>query len=102
MRVTTLRFVRLAVGVVLATGTWDDAFAAERRPMEPLDVLKVEQLNNPEISPDGNWLLYERSVLNWKAGERFTDIHVSRVDGSEARRMTFTEDKSEAGAASTA
>ena len=54
MRVTTLRFVRLAVGVVLATGTWEDTFAAERRPMEPLDVLKIEQLNNPEISPDGN------------------------------------------------
>ena len=67
--------------------------------MEPLDVLKIEQLNNPEISPDGNWLLYERSVLNWKAGKRFTDIHVSRMDGSEARRMTFTEDKSETGAA---
>jgi dipeptidyl aminopeptidase/acylaminoacyl peptidase len=83
----------------MAAGTWDGAIAAERRPMEPLDMLKIEQLNNPEVSPDGNWLLYERSVLNWKVGRRFTDIHVSRMDGSGARRMTFTEDKSETGAA---
>ncbi len=82
----------------MAAATWDGAFAAERRPMEPLDMLKIERLDNPEISPDGDWLLYERSVLNWKVGKRFTDIHVSRMDGSGARRMTYSDDKSETGA----
>ena len=87
MRMTTIGSLRLAVWALVAAWTWNSAPAAERRPMEPLDMLKIEQLNNPEVSPDGNWLLYERSTLNWKLGRRFTDIHVSRMDGGEARRI---------------
>ena len=97
MRSITLRNA-VCVCIALA-GLGAVSLVAEPRPMEPLDVLKIDELNNPEISPDGEWLLYERSTLNWKQGRRFSDIHVSRMDGGEARRMTFTADKNETGAA---
>ena len=71
------------------------AASAERRPMQPLDVLHLSELDSFKVSPDGKWLLYAKSVLDWKAGRRFRDLYVVGIDGNDRRRMTFTDDKDE-------
>ncbi|MCP5113745.1 MAG: hypothetical protein GY953_23160, partial [bacterium] len=71
------------------------SLAAERRPMEPLDLLKLDRLSGQAVSPDGEWVVYGASMLNWKAGKRQTDLFVAKLDGSERRRMTYTAEQTE-------
>jgi dipeptidyl aminopeptidase/acylaminoacyl peptidase len=65
------------------------------RPMTFRDVLELKQPGSPALSPDGKWLLYTVSTLNWKKNDRFTDIHLVSTDGLIHKQLTFTEDESE-------
>jgi len=69
--------------------------AAEKRPMQPLDVLHLRSVSSGDISPDGQWTVFALAVLNWEKGKRYTDIYVSSIASGEQRRMTFTEETSE-------
>ena len=62
-----------------------------------LDMQEMRQVASPVPSPDGRWMLYTVSTLDWKEGKRQTDIHlVSLSQGlSSARQMTFTKEKNE-------
>ena len=62
--------------------------------------LDAETLSRPADwtpSPDGAWMLYTISHVNWEAGKRQSDLYlVSMRDGvSSTRRMTYTTDKDE-------
>jgi dipeptidyl aminopeptidase/acylaminoacyl peptidase len=61
------------------------------RPMTPLDLLELPDLGEQAVSPDGAWMVYAKSLLNWKEGKRYTDLFLVRTDGSEHRQITFTE-----------
>jgi len=41
-----------------------------KRPMTVDDALDMIQVSNPQISPDGKWVLYSRSELKWKDNKR--------------------------------
>jgi dipeptidyl aminopeptidase/acylaminoacyl peptidase len=71
--------------------------AAERRPMTFLDVQQMRTIGSPTPSPDGSWMLYTLSTMDWKEARRQTDIHlVSLEQGvSSTRQLTFTRDKNE-------
>jgi len=69
--------------------------AAEKRPMQPLDVLHLRAASSAEISPDGQWVVFALSVLNWEKGKRYSDLYVSAVATGEQHRMTFTDEASE-------
>ncbi len=68
-----------------------------KRPMTFLDIVGMRSAGNPDVSPDGKWLLHTLSVPDWKAGKSFTDVYlVSLERGVESsRQMTFTRDKNE-------
>src|SRR5215211_526835 len=87
----------LAVAALLAIVALHDSAAAQaqRRPMTFLDMQLMSSAGSFTTSPDGRWLLYTVSVLDWKEARRQTDIHlVSVVDGlPSARQLTFTEEK---------
>ncbi|MCW5980221.1 MAG: S9 family peptidase [Bryobacteraceae bacterium] len=68
---------------------------AEKRPMTPLDVVKLRRLDAYSASPDGRWLLYAQSVMNWEKGVAYTDLFLASVDGATHRQLTFTTEAGE-------
>lgn len=82
-----------------ATGPRPEAQSLDtaRRPMTFLDVQHLRTTGGHVPSPDGRWLLYTQSTMDWKDARRQTDIHVvSLAQGvSSARQLTFTKDKNE-------
>ncbi len=93
----SLRRIPAAVIAVWIAPVLVGAQSAQTRPMTFLDVQGMRQVASPTPSPDGRWMLYTVSTLDWKEGKRQTDIHlVSVTQGlSSARQMTFTKDKNE-------
>ncbi|MFQ6674521.1 MAG: hypothetical protein ACE5GH_07035, partial [Fidelibacterota bacterium] len=43
---------------------------ADKRPMTVDDQLDMVQVSNAVISPDGKWVLFSKSELNWKENKR--------------------------------
>jgi dipeptidyl aminopeptidase/acylaminoacyl peptidase len=70
---------------------------AARRPMTFLDMQHLRTLGNATPSPDGRWMLYTLSEMDWKEGKRQTDLHLVSLETgvASARQMTFTREKDE-------
>ncbi len=73
-------------GVVLATLTLTIAAAAAqdaRRPMTVDDSLDMVNVSNGLMSPDGRWVFYSRSDLNWKDNKRESKYFMVPAEGGE-------------------
>jgi dipeptidyl aminopeptidase/acylaminoacyl peptidase len=92
-----LRLPVLAALLVTAPAAAQQQAAGVSRPMTFLDMQHLRQIGNPEVSPDGRWLLYTLSVPDWKNARRQTDVHlVSTEHGvASSKQLTFTKDKNE-------
>ncbi|HVL66918.1 MAG TPA: S9 family peptidase [Vicinamibacterales bacterium] len=86
------------VTVALVSSARPDARQADaKRPMTFLDVQQMRNVGSPAPSPDGRWLLYTLSTMDWKEARRQSDIYlVSTVQGvPSTRQLTFTKEKNE-------
>jgi dipeptidyl aminopeptidase/acylaminoacyl peptidase len=86
-----------ALLVAVASSAAQQPTAVGSRPMTFLDMQHMRQIGNPEVSPDGRWLLYTLSVPDWKNARRQTDIHIVSTEQGVAstKQLTFTKDKNE-------
>jgi dipeptidyl aminopeptidase/acylaminoacyl peptidase len=74
----------LAAGAVTA--------AAATRPVALDDFSRVQDVRDPHVSPDGEWVLYTVSVADPQADRNRTDIWKVKWDGSQQTRVTFGSD----------
>ncbi|HJU74297.1 MAG TPA: S9 family peptidase [Gemmatimonadaceae bacterium] len=83
--------------VALPLAQQSAAQSGGKRAMTFLDVQLMKQAGSPTLSPNGRWLLYTLSTMNWKDARRSTDIWVVATDrgAASARQLTFTADKNE-------
>lgn len=58
--------------------------AQERRAMTTDDGLEMVNVGNALMSPDGQWVLYSRSELNWEDNKRETTYHMIPAGGGES------------------
>jgi dipeptidyl aminopeptidase/acylaminoacyl peptidase len=74
------------------------AFAAQtKRPFSLEDIFKMQDVRDPQMSPDGNWVAYVLSTIDVKGDKSSTDIWMVSYDGKTTRRITYTADQSESG-----
>ncbi len=69
------------VAVLLLVG---GLFAQEKRPLTVDDQLDMVRVGGGIISPDGEWVLYSRSELDWKKNKRKTTWHKVAAAGGPA------------------
>lgn len=81
----------------------EPARAQQNRAMTTDDVLDMVAITNPVLSPDGSWVLFGRSELDWEENERKTTWYRVPADGGEpyqfvgeagGSRFTFSPDGS--------
>lgn len=61
---------------------------AQSKPLTVNDLLKLRRVGDPQLSPDGRWVAYTVSDLNWDANRRVTQIYLISVDGGEPKQLT--------------
>ena len=73
--------------LVLTAGS---SIAAEPvpHPFSVLDMLAMDRLGDPQVSPDGKWVAYQVSTPDLEKNKSMTDIWVTSVDGKTTRRLT--------------
>ena len=77
----------LFFGLVIVVGS-SLALAQEKRAMTPIDILDVPLLSDPQLSPDGNQLLYVLAESDWKANKQISHIWRINTDGTDVVKLT--------------
>jgi len=59
-------------------------------PLNPSDVYKVKYVDDPEVSPDGKWVLYILSEADTAEDKYDEDIWMTATDGSGSIQLTYS------------
>ena len=80
----------VAVGLllVLAAGSRAQDQPKPVHKFEPLDVFQLEYAADPQISSDGNSIVYARTFMDILADRRRSNLWLVKSDGSDARPLT--------------
>ncbi|TAH37066.1 MAG: S9 family peptidase [Planctomycetota bacterium] len=77
------------------------AFAAmspqDTHPFSVEDMLAMDRISDPQVSPDGRWVVFAVSATDFDNNKRKSDVWLAAVDGSVVRRLT-SHDKSSSSA----
>src|SRR5262245_22467900 len=80
-----------AVGVaaaLLPAALWPVAHAQSRRPMSLIDIAELQRTLDPQLSPDGRYVLYALSHADWKLNRPVWNLWRQAVAGGPPVRMT--------------
>jgi dipeptidyl aminopeptidase/acylaminoacyl peptidase len=83
-----VRLLSVAVLIGLAVGT---VHAAETHPFSVRDMLAMDRISDPRVSPDGKVVAFAVSVTDLDKNKRRSDLYLAAVDGTWLRRLTTHE-----------
>jgi len=83
---TSLRRVVAGAAVLLLAGPVDAA--SSPHPLTPEELLRVQSVGNPQVSPDGSWVAYVVSSNNLEADEARSAIWMVSWDGTQRLALT--------------
>lgn len=73
-----IRSLSLVLGFLLAAGL--AAQDAKRRPMQIDDLFRFKRLSDPQVSPDGKWVVYEQGTADLEANRVKTNLWICSTD----------------------
>lgn len=65
---------------------------ATKRPLRIDDLFRIQDVRDPQLSPDGNWVAYVLSTTDAKTDKSSSDIWMISFDGKMTRRVTYSTD----------
>lgn len=78
-------FLFLLTGSVLAQ-------LPTKRPIQPSDILRLQNITDPQVSPDGLWVAYTLSSVDKEKDKRNNDIWMTSWDGKQSVQLTSSPD----------
>ena len=66
------------------------AFSQIKRPLKPSDIYRLQNINDPQVSPEGNWVAYVLSSVDTAKDKRNEDIWMISWDGKQNVQLTNT------------
>jgi dipeptidyl aminopeptidase/acylaminoacyl peptidase len=77
--------------LVSAAATMAAAQAAESHLFSVQDMIAMDRISDPQVSPDGKRIAFVVSALDLPANKRRTDLYLVSADGTGMRRLTSHE-----------
>jgi dipeptidyl aminopeptidase/acylaminoacyl peptidase len=85
----------ITIAVVLASSlvssTSITATAPDTHPFSVHDMLAMDRVSDPQVSPDGKWVLFDVRTTDLEANKGRTDVWIAAADGSSVRQLTTHE-----------
>jgi dipeptidyl aminopeptidase/acylaminoacyl peptidase len=67
------------------------ASAGSRRALVPEDINAVREVDDPQLSPDGQWVAYTVRTADAAKDKRFTHVWMASWDGKHNLQLTYSE-----------
>ena len=77
--------------IVLTLALPSRALPQQSHPFDIHDLIAMDRIGDPQVSPDGEWVVFVVSSLDLDANRRRSDLWLVRTDGSDLRRFTTHE-----------
>ncbi len=71
------------------------AAQSTRRPVTIDDIHAFKDVDDPQLSPDGQWVAYTVDVVDTARDQRNSDLSITSWDGSTTLQLTHTPKESE-------
>jgi dipeptidyl aminopeptidase/acylaminoacyl peptidase len=78
-------FLMVGVTLFLVLG---GTVANAKRPMAFEDLMKVQRISDPQVSPDGRWIAYVQGAVDFEANKVAKHIWLIRAEGGEPKQLT--------------
>ncbi len=78
----------LLLASLLAASLTVTATAGDTHPFSIHDMLAMDRVGDPQLSPDGGWVVFTRRTTDLEANRGRTDLWVVGTDGKGLRRLT--------------
>ncbi len=85
MRWLAFLFSLLVLQSIVATG---DVFAQDKHPFTVHDLLAMDRISDPQVSPDGKWAVFVLRKTDLDANKGRTDLWLVGTDGAGLRQLT--------------
>ncbi len=85
------RLLLLLALCAAAVAVAKSATSAGTHPFRALDLVSMDRVSNPQVSPDGRLIVFEVSSVDLDANRRRSDLWMVGADGTGLRRMTSHE-----------
>jgi len=83
--------MRLAAPFIASLMLTSPLLAADTHPFSVHDMLAMERISDPRVSPDGQRVLFSVRTTDMQANRGRTDLWLAAVDGSWTKRLTSHE-----------
>lgn len=77
------KYAILILSVMILAAAAAGLAAQDKRPMTADDALNMIRVGQPLISPDGEWVLFSKSTLNWDKNKRESTYYMVPAEGGE-------------------
>ena len=64
--------------------------AADKKPLTFDDLMRVQRIADPQISPDGKWIAYTVTAVDKEKNSKDSDIWILPIAGGEPRQLTHS------------
>src|SRR5579871_1113394 len=68
-------------------------FAEGKRPMKIDDLFRFKRVSDPQISPDGKWIVYVQSLVDLDANKSSSTLWITSTSEAKPRQLTTTDKK---------
>src|SRR6266404_1420736 len=79
----------MKLSLVLSLVVASSALAQSPRTLKPEDFAQLREVDEPNLSPDGNFIAYVVKVADMEKDKRPGNLWLAKWDGSENRALTF-------------
>ena len=80
-------FLTLAAGLMVQISIMH---AADKNPLTFDDLMSVQRIADPQISPDGKWIAYTVTAVDKEKNNKDSDIWLLPLAGGEPRQLTHS------------
>ena len=67
---------------------WPGVIVAQAQRLGPMDIFQLEYASSPQISPDGQWVVYVREFFDVMTDRRYSNLWQIKADGTDHRPIT--------------
>ncbi len=83
--------IRSFLFLLLTISSFTNLSAQSKPAFTSMDVFELEWVNNPQISPDGHYIVYERKSMDIMKDKRVSRIWLIKSDGSEHQKLSSND-----------
>ncbi|UCE07523.1 MAG: S9 family peptidase [bacterium] len=82
------RFLFLILGLFFLLINLSNSFSGETHPFSVHDMLAMDRISDPQVSPDGKWIVFVLRKTDLDANRGRTDLWLVDVEGKNLRQLT--------------